>query len=122
MITSYEVGSVFRIIDEASPALERIAKLAADVDKQVEAAKKNLQSLGRTSLTGLATRAKAAADAIGRVGTVSEQTSGVFAASMGKMEADVMAATASVASLTAELKAAAWAARSIRVPNLAGHS
>ena len=38
MITSYEVGAVLRVVDEASPILQRIATAA----REVEAAKASL--------------------------------------------------------------------------------
>jgi hypothetical protein len=131
MISSYEVGSIFRIVDEASPALERIAKLAQDVDAQVELAKKNLQAFGRVSLAGISARftktsesivrgATVAGDAIARIGTVSEATAGTFAASFGAMNADIRMAIANTDALTASLRAAGGAARTVGASGVAG--
>jgi len=120
MISSYEVGALFRIVDEASPALERIAKLGRDVDVTMTAAVKTLRSFGRLTFSGVTTGATKAADAIARIGKVSEDTSGAFAASLGAMNADLVMATANARELSAALARAAGVARGLRVPNVAG--
>jgi hypothetical protein len=47
MKTSFEVGAVFRVIDEASPALRTILRSITRLDKAVAATEKSLTSLGR---------------------------------------------------------------------------
>lgn len=53
MITTFEVGSIFKIVDRASPALRTILKGTTELDAAVEAARKNLTGLARTRLVGV---------------------------------------------------------------------
>jgi hypothetical protein len=58
VITSFEVGSIFKIIDQASPSLKKILKGTSDLDAAVVAARKNLTGLARTQLVGLTNQFK----------------------------------------------------------------
>jgi hypothetical protein len=49
MITSFEVGSVFKIIDEASPALRVILKQVRELNVQLDRARASLTSLGKVA-------------------------------------------------------------------------
>lgn len=59
MITSFEVGSIFKITNQATPQLRAILKAVTDLDKAVEATRKNLTGLARTKLTGVGNQFKA---------------------------------------------------------------
>src|SRR3977135_548245 len=50
MITSFEVGAVFKIINEASPALKTMLKQVRDLTAAVEKAKVGLASLNKELL------------------------------------------------------------------------
>ena len=63
MITSYEVGSIFKIVDEASPTLERIARIGKQVAESIGAAEKSLRSFSRVTFGNLTRGANATADA-----------------------------------------------------------
>lgn len=54
MITTFEVGSVFRIIDEASAVVERIADRVTALDTVVKKVQENLTALGVTGREALA--------------------------------------------------------------------
>lgn len=54
MITSFEVGAVFKVINEASPALRQILKQVRDLNVAVEKARANLALLGKGAMPGLA--------------------------------------------------------------------
>ena len=43
MITSYEVGAVFKIVNEASPALTQILKQIRELNGVIEKARENLR-------------------------------------------------------------------------------
>jgi hypothetical protein len=47
VITSFEVGAVFKIINEASPALARILKQVRDLNLAIDKAKEGLASIGK---------------------------------------------------------------------------
>jgi hypothetical protein len=59
MITSFEVGSIFKIIDRGSPALKTLLKGVTDLDAAVTATRKNLTGLARTQLVGVGNQFKA---------------------------------------------------------------
>jgi hypothetical protein len=53
MISSYEVGAIFRIVNEASPALRTILKQVRELDLAIGKARENLALVGRSTVTGL---------------------------------------------------------------------
>jgi hypothetical protein len=53
MITSFEVGSVFKIVNQATPQLRAILKAVTELDKAVETTRKNLTGLARTRFVGV---------------------------------------------------------------------
>jgi len=54
MITSFEVGAVFKIINEASPALAQILRQVRELNGAIDKARTNLSSLGKAPV-GLTT-------------------------------------------------------------------
>lgn len=54
MITSFEVGSIFRIIDEATPVIERIERQVTALDTIINKARENLTALGVSGKEALA--------------------------------------------------------------------
>jgi hypothetical protein len=54
MITSFEVGSIFRIIDQASPTLRLILRQVRDLNVALDKARESLAGLGKFAMpTGL---------------------------------------------------------------------
>jgi hypothetical protein len=51
MITTFEVGAVFKIINEASPALAEILKQVRALNKAITAARENLATIGKSFST-----------------------------------------------------------------------
>jgi hypothetical protein len=49
MITSFEVGAVFKIINQASPALTKILQQVRDLNIAIDKARTNLGTLGTAS-------------------------------------------------------------------------
>lgn len=50
MITSYEVGTIFKIVDRASPVLSELTRMMYRLEESTELTKKNLQSMGNMTL------------------------------------------------------------------------
>jgi hypothetical protein len=59
MITTFEVGSVFRIVDQVSPQLRGMLKSVTELDAGLEGVRKNLTGLARTRLAGVGNQFKA---------------------------------------------------------------
>jgi hypothetical protein len=59
MITSFEVGSIFQIVNKATPQLRAILKSVTELDTAIEATRKNLTGLSRTKLVGVGNQFKA---------------------------------------------------------------
>ena len=56
MITSYEVGAIFKIVNEASPALLKILKQVRELNLAIDKARENMALLGKAVMpTGLTT-------------------------------------------------------------------
>ena len=106
VITSFEVGSVFQIVDKASPVISRLSKEVADFAKLVADTRKELQSLGRVSFKGLADNLKLATDQTAKLAGTVDKTSADITAATNR-------ATLSVRELAREFQATAVAARSV---------
>jgi hypothetical protein len=52
MITSFEVGSVFTIVDKATPVIARLTREVGNLAKVVADTKKELNALSSTSFRG----------------------------------------------------------------------
>jgi Phage-related minor tail protein len=89
VISSLEVGSVFRIVDEASPSLKLITDQLKLLTEQAEAAKKALTSISKTSFKGL----------LDQVGNVSKSVTGIGESATKTAGAVDAAATQMIASL-----------------------
>jgi hypothetical protein len=74
MITSFEVGSIFKIIDEASPALRKILAEVRQLNAALDKARKNLAEMGKFAMPAGPANATAANRAIGSASTVAART------------------------------------------------
>lgn len=59
MITAFEVGSVFKIVDQSSAAIRTILRSAIQLDKTTKSIEKNLTAIGSAKLGTVATDIKA---------------------------------------------------------------
>jgi hypothetical protein len=64
MIASFEVGAVFRIINEASPALGAILKQIRELNVAITKAKENMATFGKFTMPTGMTAAIGEADAL----------------------------------------------------------
>jgi hypothetical protein len=101
MITSFEVGSIFKIVDQGSPAIKKLAKTVGDFDASISVARKNVTALARTRLVGISNQFKALSK---EVGLFDRSIMGV-AATMGRMSR----ASAVFADVTTEIAGASVA-------------
>lgn len=136
MITSFEVGSIFKIVDQGSPAIKSLYKSVTQLDTTVAAARKNMTALARTKLIGVGNQFKAitaevvtldrslagAANAIGRFAKAPAALAGTTAAITGQSAAVQLLATEwnNVAASATTAVAAMRTAGRTRLPALPG--
>jgi len=121
MLTSFEVGSVFQIIDRASPVIAKLAREMTDFGKLVATTKKELQSLGNLKLGGLNTNLKTATDQVVALKDAAERAAGTIASSTKAAEASVQQLTAQWRNAEKAALAAGAAARG-SVPSIGGRN
>jgi hypothetical protein len=104
MITSFEVGSIFKIIDQGSPALKTLFKGVTDLDAAVTTTRKNLTGLARTKLIGVGNQFKAITTEVAGL----DKALGGVAGGIGKI-------TKASAALTGTTSAIAGASSAVQV-------
>ena len=120
MISSLEVGSVFRLVDEATPILLRITDALKALTGEAEAAKKALSSISSTAFAGLNTRLGTVTDSVKAIGGEATKAADTMAAGFDRVAAQVDLATASVSRMAKQMAAAAAEAKGISVPGGGG--
>ena len=104
MITSYEVGSVFKIVDQASPVLKRLAVQFGELDALIVKTHKNLSSFSSARFTGLGTRLKGINEQMAALGVNSGKAFGGVDVAIQSSIARVQALRAEVGLLGAEMR------------------
>lgn len=127
MISSYEVGAIFRIVNDASPTLERIASQLRGLDGLIASAKKELSSLGSSFGGGLVGRIESAGNALKGLDTnagTARTAIGALADSMasigGAADRAVGAADVALGRLDERIEKSAAALKSLDTRGLAG--
>jgi hypothetical protein len=118
LITSQEVGVVLRVVDEASPVLQRLVASVREFDTAILKAKESFSSFASTRLAGLIDRLQTVNKSIADVGAVSTDTARVFSDSFLKVDGSITTATDAARGLGAALAEASAAAKTIGVPRL----
>lgn len=120
MLESYEVGAIFRVVDQSAATMDAIERRILAIDKAAASALKNMEGLASvrmgglsTSLFGIDRRMTSIADKSATLRTAMVDNMEAVTTSMG--EAAAMAVTFSAA-----MTEAATAARAIGSANLAG--
>jgi hypothetical protein len=117
MITSFEVGSIFKIIDQATPALLKMSAEMRAFNNLVKSTRNELSLLGRSpGLRQLATMLGTVRTELQSVTGASAAMSRSLSSNFGTLNARIATSTANVNSLTAALGRAAAAAGAIRPP------
>lgn len=112
MITAFEVGSVFKIVDQSSPALRSILKSALALEKSTGAIQKNLTAISTAKLAGVATEIKA----IATESAVARKELGSTASAMtrlSKASSGLSGAAAAIAGISSATQALALEWRSV---------
>ena len=119
MISSLEVGSTFRILDEASPALAKIAGSLKELQGAIDKTKESFTALAKSSFAGLTGRIDALAGSLGKVEGSSAAIGGnldkAMASAAGSIDAvgnSIGGLAAKIGALNAELAATGKAATS----------
>jgi hypothetical protein len=102
MISSLEVGSVFRLVDEATPTLLRITDALKALTGEAEAAKKALSSISSTAFAGLNTRLGTVTDSVKAIGDAGVAAADRMAAGF---DAATVTMTASLSRMAKEMAA-----------------
>jgi hypothetical protein len=102
-MTTFETVSRFRVLDEATSTLRRIAAEVNSLNKIVAETQKNLSAIARIRLTGLTSRVEALTRSAGGLNTA-------FGSTFRTMETGTTAAIADVGALAAQWRAVATAA------------
>lgn len=103
MITSYEVGSVFRIVDQATPTLLKISEQLSAIEARTVAAREAMLGMARFRGTALLRSLEAVSKALTGTGTGAERAQAAIGSSFSKADASINATTGAVARLNAEL-------------------
>ena len=85
MITSYEVGAVFNIVDKASLVLKLLATQFGELDALIIKTQENLTRFSAQRFTGLGNRIKVVADQMTALGLSSEKALGGMMTGFGAM-------------------------------------
>jgi hypothetical protein len=105
LISSLEIGGIFKVIDEASPAILKIADSLKVLQDQIDAAKTSLGELGRGSLTSITMQVDKLAEGLGKVEGSSAAIAGNLDKAMGSVAGSITGVGDSIGSLTAKIAA-----------------
>lgn len=115
MIVSYEVGAVYRLVDEATPALRALTERFEVLDRIVTKVKAGLAELSEARFAGLS-RSMATLDrSMAKVGTSAERMGTLVGTSMEAATVRLVAATEQAQAFATAMSEAAGAARAVRV-------
>ena len=118
MITSYSVGSIFEIIDKASPVLKLLAKQFGELDALVLSTQKNMSRFSAQRFTGLGNRIKAVNEQMAALGVSSEKAALGMMGGVDKMGASFDAAVIGARALKTEMGEIAAMSRQIGRVNM----
>lgn len=120
MITSFKVGAIFQIKDEATTTIARMAEEMAKLAKSAATVREEFASLSSIRLGSITTRINAMVAAMDKGTTAATNMATATAAGAAEMDAGLTASLATARALTAQLVAAGRAGAGLRVPRGAG--
>jgi GH24 family phage-related lysozyme (muramidase) len=118
-VTTFEVGSVFTIVDRATPTLEKLSRQVTVFSDAIKKAQKNLAELGEMKFTGLENSLKLLSEKLASLGGTTREATGSMNASIETSISSVNSLAAAWGRVEAAAAGAARAARASQVP-LAG--
>src|SRR5574337_234933 len=113
MITSYEVGAVFKIVDQASSTLKLISTQFKELDALILRTKENMTAVSSTRFAGLANRLKLVNEQMASLAGNSEKALGGVMTGFGAMGREIDGAVAGVKLLKTELASLSVQSRSL---------
>ncbi len=117
MISTFEVASVFKIKDEATATLTRMAEKVAEFNLMVKEARENLAGLSRLRLSGLNARLQGLTDQAGKLRASFGNTFATMDAQVGTAITEVHTLAAEWQRVAAAATAASRATRAIAAAN-----
>jgi hypothetical protein len=105
MISSLEVGGVFRLVDEASPQLIKIADALKDLQVQIDKTKDSFKLLADSTFGGLTGRIDKLAGSLEKVQGASGEIAGNLDRAMTTVAGSITAVGDSIGGLTAKINA-----------------
>ena len=105
MISSLEVGGVFKIIDEASPTLIKISDALKEMQGLVDRTKESFKLLSQSTFGGLAGRIDELAGSLGKVEKSSTGIAGNLDKAMGSVAGSMTSVSDSIGTLTSRIAA-----------------
>ena len=104
MISSLEVGATFKLVDEFSPVLAKIAESMKEFQAQIDATKASLVELTKGSFTSLTGQIDKLAEGMTGVRDATATATDAMSTGMAKVSGTVDALAASVRTLGAEMQ------------------
>ena len=105
MISSLETGATFRILDEASPQLVKIADALKELQGQIDRTKESFTALAKSGFTGLTSRVDKLAGSLEKVQGASGEIAGNLDRAMTTVAGSITAVGDSIGGLTAKINA-----------------
>lgn len=120
MITSYEVGAVYRIVDQATPTLLKIAGTLEKLDALGKKVGLHLKEIGGAKLGLLSKELGTLENKLSAISKEAGATREGLVSAFSRADASIAATTGAVAKLTTELAAARKEAAGLRLPRPGG--
>lgn len=124
MITSFKVGAIFQIQDQAGPVVQRLSVMMRDLAASTATVRTELQAISAVRIGSVTNRVTALAASLDKGATAAAAMSASIVGGAAQMDASLGAALATARALTAQLTAAgragALAGRGGGVPALPG--
>jgi hypothetical protein len=118
MLISYEVGAVYRIVDQATPTLLKIATELSRIDKLTKSITADFAALGKVNVSGINRSLITLNERLGKIEKTASTAGRALAGDFVKADTSINAAASAAARLTAELNAAKAAGAGLRLPNM----
>lgn len=113
MIVSYEVGAVYRIVDEASPVLRRLADQMEMLDRVATSLRTKLLEIADVRFTGMTRSVQSLEKNLTAAGVAADRMGGQVAGGVALITGGLARANAEAAGLATQMRAIAAASRNL---------
>lgn len=115
MLTSFRIGAIFQIRDEATPTIARLATEMAKLAQSAATVRTELQTLSSVRIGSIANRVAALAGSMDKAAAAATTMSSATVQGTAAMDTGLTAALATARALTAQLVAAGRAGAGMRI-------